>query len=158
MLKSLIQSPWNQWKCSHWLQGALPQALHGSSCHATRALGSAQRCGSGRLSTPHPLGRHAGTGVGILPQPLTYAPPRLRKKNGKQHFCPRVFVRFHFFPVHCGPWGLCHAGVVPHKSPSIPSRSPRVPPLPAAPRGLRTASQVQPMHFDLMPSQCCLNS
>lgn len=82
MLKSLIQSPWNQWKCSHWLQGALPQALHGSSCHATRALGSAQRCGSGRLSTPHPLGRHAGTGVGILPRPLTYAPPRLRKKMG----------------------------------------------------------------------------
>lgn len=42
--------------------------------------------------------------------------PALEKKKWKQHFCPRVFVGFHFFLIRCRLWGPCcshHFSVIP---------------------------------------------
>lgn len=131
MIKSPIQSPSDQWKCSRGLQGALPQAQHVSSCHSTQALRSAHMCRPGRVSIEHPLGRCRGREAGVLPLPLTYAPVHLRKKKWKQIFCPRVLIYFHFFPLPCRPWGLCHAGVVPtSRAAVLPPASPSPPTVP----------------------------
>lgn len=113
MLMSLIQSPWNQWKCSHWLQEALLQALHCSSHHPAQKLCSTQICGSGQVSPTHPLGRCSGTRVGTLPLTLTHTTLHLRKKCANSTCVPGSL---HFFTssqstAGCGAlplWGDLH--------------------------------------------------